>query len=417
MARTHEQFVVDIAIRNDSIPQFKIKIKNGSFYRGLDKDMTFQCCNGHPDFVTRPRYIIQKNSGCPLCKSQKTSNSNSKGLELFTKQLTNTTRINLYPLNQQYVNTYTKLHFICEHGHRFITYPKTIISGHGCPQCAKIRRHRTITYNPSTFVTSDVLVQEFNILAKSVKDIRIELIPISQPYDKYRYITQQASSTQPTIFVFEDEWTSNQQLIKKKLKHYSLQNQTTRIHARQCEIKEISSLQKKKLLEENHIQGNDNSQILYGAFYNNILVAVITFTTPRVAVGAKGKTNRTNVWELSRFCTDTTYRIPGIASKLLTHFKRNHQWSEIYSFADRRWSVGNMYEQLGFTLTATNPPSYYYVVNGKRKHRWNYRKDIIKHTLPNYDPAKTEYENMQNHGFYRVWDCGTLKFSMKNENS
>lgn len=74
-----------------------------------------------------------------------------------------------------------------------------------------------------------------------------------------------------------------------------------------------------------------------------------------------------------------------------------------------------MYYQLGFTLTADNPPDYFYVVDGVRKHRWNFRKDVIKYTLPNYDPNITEYQNMENHGYWRVWDCGTLKFTMFNK--
>lgn len=74
-----------------------------------------------------------------------------------------------------------------------------------------------------------------------------------------------------------------------------------------------------------------------------------------------------------------------------------------------------MYHQLGFKLTADNPPDYFYVKDGVRKHRWNYRKDILKTTLPRYDPNKTEYQNMVDHGFWRVWDCGTLKFSMTHE--
>jgi hypothetical protein len=73
-----------------------------------------------------------------------------------------------------------------------------------------------------------------------------------------------------------------------------------------------------------------------------------------------------------------------------------------------------MYHQLGFALIADNKPDYQYVINGVRKHRWNYRKDILKNTLQNYDPNLTEYQNMENHGYYRIWDCGTLKFSIKN---
>lgn len=413
--RTHAQFITELNIRNTINPNYSISIVAGSCYVNLDTEMEFKCNNSHPNFKTRPRYILQKRTGCPLCGSARAGNTNTKSHDTFVYQLSQT-QCKL-SANQQYGGTYVKLQFECPHGHKFITYPKTVISGHGCPHCANIKRHNIVSNDVLPFVSSDVLVQEFNILAGSVKDIHVELIPIAQPYDKYRYITYQTSSTAPIIFVFEDEWTSNQELIKKKLTHYSSQSQTTRIHARQCTIVPISNADKKDLLNAHHVQGNDNAQILYGAYYNEQLVAVMTFTAPRVAVGAKGKTNRTNVWELSRFCTDTAYRIPGIASKLLTHFKRNHTWSEIYSFADRRWSVGNMYHKLGFLLTATNPPSYYYVVDGKRKHRWNYRKDILKNTLPNYDPAKTEYENMQAHGFYRVWDCGTIKFNMKNNSA
>jgi hypothetical protein len=144
----------------------------------------------------------------------------------------------------------------------------------------------------------------------------------------------------------------------------------------------------------------------------------MTFSAPRVALGQKNKssTDKQGVWELSRFCTDVKYRIPGIASKLLTHFKRTQpDWWQIYSFADKRWSVGNMYTILGFKLTTDNPPSYFYVVDGVRKHRWNYRKDNLKKILPQYDPKLTEYANMEMHGFWRVWDCGTLKFEMNRD--
>lgn len=220
----------------------------------------------------------------------------------------------------------------------------------------------------------------------------------------------------PFVILFEDEM-ENVSLLHAKLTHYVSNNVATRIHARQCTIRECSKEEKRTLLNKNHVQGNDNAQISYGAYWGETLVAIMTFTSPRVALGQKNKTtDRAGVWELSRFCTDVKYRIPGIASKLLKHFQRNHTWKEIYSYADKRWSVGNMYRQLGFELVADNPPDYFYVVGGKRKHRWNYRKDILKNTLPNYDPSLTEYQNMVNHGFYRVWDCGTLKFSMTDVN-
>jgi hypothetical protein len=214
--------------------------------------------------------------------------------------------------------------------------------------------------------------------------------------------------------LFEDELT-NENLIYKKLVHYTHNNKSTRIHARECDIRQISNEDKRLLLNTHHVQGNDNAALSYGAFWNDIIVAVMTFSKPRVALGQKGLNSSTSTkWELSRFVTNTDYRIPGIASKLLKHFERNNTWTEIYSYADKRWSTGNMYIQLNFTLVADNPPDYFYVINGARKHRWNYRKDILKHKLANYNPLLTEYQNMVNHGYYRVWDCGTLKFTKIN---
>lgn len=215
------------------------------------------------------------------------------------------------------------------------------------------------------------------------------------------------------IILFEDEMV-NIKLLHAKLLHYSKQNNTLRIHARECDVRKCDKNEKRILLNTNHIQGNDNSQIAYGAYYNNKLVAVMTFSPPRTGIGVH-KNKCGGEWELVRFCTDVNYRIPGIASKLLKHFQRNHEWTQIYSYADKRWSTGNLYYKLGFQLVANNPPDYFYVIDGERKHRWNYRKDILKDTLPNYDPKLTEYQNMVNHGYWRVWDCGTLKFVIHNK--
>lgn len=270
--------------------------------------------------------------------------------------------------------------------------------------------------NGESFVTINDIVVTFY---ERTLNRAIVIIPIDGTHAnlKIGHLTREAlMKTQiPFIILFEDE-TNDLSLLSAKLKHYTQTNQSVlRIHARKCDIRTVTNHEKRILLETNHVQGNDNAHVSYGAYYNNQLVAVMTFSKPRVALGQKGlKQTQVGVWELSRFCTDVNYRIPGIASKLLTHFQRNYTWTEIYSYADKRWSTGNLYEKLGFNLVVNNPPDYFYVINGVRKHRWNYRKDILKNTLPNYDASLTEYQNMTNHGFHRVWDCGTLKFSMKN---
>ena len=219
------------------------------------------------------------------------------------------------------------------------------------------------------------------------------------------------------FIIFEDEF--NKPFIVNKLRHYigKSSNNIQRIHGRKCQIQLIDKKDKSKFLNTFHIQGNDAAKISYGAYHEGKLVAVMTFSKPRVLLGYKNPDRRVynGMWELSRFATNTNYRIPGIASKLLSTFKKETEWKKIISYADKRWSVGNLYDVLGFTMEKSNQPDYFYIIEGKRKHRWNYRKDRLKETLPDYDPNFTEYENMENAGFYRLWDCGTFRYVIYNE--
>lgn len=244
----------------------------------------------------------------------------------------------------------------------------------------------------------------------------ILIIPISRTYANQKIgiktLRKWTAAGVTCFIIFEDELRTNIDMVVTKLIHYTNQTDKQRIHARQCSIRVITASQKSSFLNHHHIQGNDNSTLCYGAFRGDELVAVMSFSQPNVASGYK--THQVATWELSRFATHSDYRIPGVASKLLTWFKRNNKWHRIISYADRRWSMGNMYGVLGFTLEATNPPSYSYVVNDQRRHRWNYRKDILKTTLTNYDANLTEYQNMEKAGMWRVWDCGTVRYSIYN---
>lgn len=207
------------------------------------------------------------------------------------------------------------------------------------------------------------------------------------------------------ILIFEDEWFQKRNIVLSKIKHYGNKSSDIKIYARNCQIKQISSKEKSIFLDNYHIQGNDNSTDWFGAFHNNQLVACMTFSKPRIAVG-----KQESGIELVRFTTKTGYHVIGIASKLLKTFERLHLNQMIYSFADRRWSVGNLYEKIGFQCETINPPDYFYIVDGIRKHRWNYRKDVLKNTLPQYNPNITEYKNMQQAGYDRIWGCGTIRY-------
>ena len=67
-----------------------------------------------------------------------------------------------------------------------------------------------------------------------------------------------------------------------------------------------------------------------------------------------------------------------------------------------------MYQKLGFNLVHNSDPNYYYIIDGVRKHRFNFRKDKL--IREGFDENKTEIQIMNERGYYRIFDCGMQKW-------
>ena len=207
------------------------------------------------------------------------------------------------------------------------------------------------------------------------------------------------------IHIFEDEWIFKQNIVKSRLKQILKISTSQRIHARKCQIKEISPKVKNEFLNNFHIQGEDRSNIKLGAFYQNELISVMTFSKGNISKGSKSKEG---VWELNRFCSNSSYHIPGIASRFLAYFKRNYKWKDIFSYADRRWSNGNVYNKIGFKLDSITKPNYWYVKGMEKFHRFGLRK------RPNEPKDIPEWILRAKEGYHRIYDCGHYKFVIRN---
>jgi hypothetical protein len=214
------------------------------------------------------------------------------------------------------------------------------------------------------------------------------------------------------LHIFEDEWVDKNKIIKAKLLHLLGENNSEKpIYARKCEVREIENCS--KFLIENHIQGTSPAPIKIGAFFENNLVAVMTLGKLRLALGNRNelvKQESKDTYELLRFATCA--RVTGIASKLLSYFVKTYKPKKIITFADRRYSVGNLYDSLGFKYLGATAPNYWYFKSGelKRLHRFNFRKQELPKKLEFFDPELTEWQNMQLNDYDRIWDCGNLKY-------
>jgi hypothetical protein len=67
-----------------------------------------------------------------------------------------------------------------------------------------------------------------------------------------------------------------------------------------------------------------------------------------------------------------------------------------------------MYKLLGFNYDGYSKPSYFYVINGVRHHRYNFRKDVL--VRDGFDKNKTEHQIMLGRGIYRIYDCGNKRW-------
>lgn len=207
------------------------------------------------------------------------------------------------------------------------------------------------------------------------------------------------------IHVFEDEWKNKKDIVKNRIIHI-LGCGDVSVYARKCVVKEVGVDIKNDFLLSTHIQGPDNSSVRLGLYFEDELVSVMTFSKLRKSMGSKGGVGE---YELVRF---SSLGVVGGAGKLLKYFIRNYNPTSIISYADRRWSQGDLYEKLGFELVSMGRPNYWYTKDyKKREYRFNYRKDIL--VSKGYDKSKTENEIMSELGYDRIWDCGSLKYELK----
>ena len=212
------------------------------------------------------------------------------------------------------------------------------------------------------------------------------------------------------VHIFEDEWMNKKEIIKSIIRNI-IGKTENKIYARKCIIQNVNDNEKKEFLEKNHIQGNVNSQINLGLYHDGELVSLMCIGKPRINLGRK--TSLEDEYELLRFCNKLNTNIVGGASKLFKYFITNYNPTLTTSYCDYRWSIGNMYKALGFTLSHHSQPNYYYIIGNNRKNRFKYRKsELIKE---GFDPEKSEKEIMEERGIHRIYDCGSLVYIWKNE--
>ena len=215
---------------------------------------------------------------------------------------------------------------------------------------------------------------------------------------------EKLSDSHQLFHIFENEWIdSKKQDIWKSIISNKLGLNTKKIFARKCIIKEISAIEANIFILNNHIQGIRNAKIKLGLYYNNELVSVMTLGKP---LDTKSKYE----YELIRFCNKKYTNIIGGASKLLKYFERKYRPKSLISYANRRWSKGNLYNNLGFELSNISSPNKFIIKNDKLKSRLQYQKHKLENKLEIYDEKLSADDNIINNNLRIIWDSGNYSF-------
>lgn len=186
-------------------------------------------------------------------------------------------------------------------------------------------------------------------------------------------------------------------IIKQKLL-YAI-NKLERIYARNTSIVDLNIETEREFLTKHHIQGYKISSYRYGLQDNDgNIVAIISF-----------KKLKDGTVDLIRYATSKG--VVGGFSKLLNHFLKNTNYKKIITFANMRFSsTNNVYEKMGFKRIKWNSPNYFYEKSGVILSRQQCMKHKLHKILDNFDPNVTELQNMINHRWNPIYDCGHIKY-------
>ena len=220
---------------------------------------------------------------------------------------------------------------------------------------------------------------------------------------------------------FEDEINDLEGVVRSMIAH-RLKGSSEKVHARKCDllflqrdemdaeaVAEIDSF-----FDANHIQGTTKFKAAALLLHEGEIVGCMLMNR---VISARGQKEDPSKAELVRLAFSKS--VPGGASRMLRCVEDNmSEVTEILSYSDNRFGVGNVYENLGFKLEGEVKPDYRYVsemTNSPRIHKSSFRRSAQERMAArgegySFDPAMTEVQNANANGYYRLWNAGLLRW-------
>lgn len=219
------------------------------------------------------------------------------------------------------------------------------------------------------------------------------------------------------IQFWDFEWY-NQQDICKSIIEYAIGMCSKSFYARKLQLREIKTVEWRDFLNNNHIQGYAPATYRLGLYDGDQLIQ---------GIGVTHRSHKRGEVELNRMVTLKNHHVCGGFERLVKEACSRYNLEEIVSYVDRRLFQGNGYNKAGFEkLYEIRPAYYYFNISNYQKTglqpRFHFMKSMIEKKYNNgelsfFDDKLTEWENMQNNNYYRVYDCGRIKVIYRRKDS
>jgi len=363
-------------------------------------------------------------SKCPKCVNDNKKNIFLSNTDDFIKK-SNINHNSYYNYdNVRYVDSLTKVKIICPIHGEFEQKPREHIQGKGCSKCSTFNtksEKEIVDFIKTELKINNIIENDRKILNGKELDIylpehnlAIEFNGIyyhSNVFVNKNYHLNKTEECEKQgiqlLHIFEDEWIYKSDIVKSIIKN-KLGLTENKVYGRKCEIKEINNNDLiRNFLDNNHIQGFVGSKYKIGLFYENKLVSLMTFGNKRYFTN---NTSKEGEYELLRFCNKLNTSVIGGASKLFKYFLNKYNPNEIISFADRRYSNGNLYSNLGMEMGENSKPNFFYSKNQKRMSRVGFQKHKLSKKFDNYNSNIPTNIFLHQMGYIKIYDCGNKKY-------
>jgi hypothetical protein len=196
------------------------------------------------------------------------------------------------------------------------------------------------------------------------------------------------------IQLWEDVWNRQQHMVEARI--HALMGNTARIFARQTTVARIDKTTLDGFMAQNHLHGSPQAKYKYGLYRGHTLVAAASFSARRPVLRHNEPYDS---YELIRFANRAPHTVVGGLSKLLAQFVRELHPGDVMSYADRDWSTGRSYEQLGFAFAGNTPPQAF-LIHPDEQIRY------YPHRLPHGASADT----LRRKGYFTIYNAGNKKY-------